>query len=183
MITNIFGTIQAFATKEGVEVPDKGLGLNFGQLIFYVLCFVLAMVVLNKYLFIPIGKILDEREKKLASSLDMVDELETKIANADNQAKSIISQAAAQSRQIIEDAKAEVEPTKVKVLQEAEDSKQEIIKGAHMESDKIISSAKSSAQTEVSGIVRGVITKATSNLEISESTQKEILANIVNHKL
>jgi F-type H+-transporting ATPase subunit b len=183
MISNIFGSITAFATGEEKEVVNKGLGLDVGQLIFYVVCFVLAMVVLNKFLFGPIGKILDEREKKLEKSLDMIEELETKIANADNQAKTIISQAAAQSRQIIEDAKTEVEPTKVKVLQEAEDTKQEIISGAHTESSKIIASARSSAQTEVSGIVRGVITKATSNLEISESTQKEILANIVNHKL
>jgi F-type H+-transporting ATPase subunit b len=188
MLLNILNSIQVNAAEKAVETTNKAteklpLGIDFVQILFYMLCFVIAMVVLQKYLFLPLVKILDEREAKVAETLDKADELELKIANADNQAKSIIAEAHANARQIIEDAKIDIEPTKAKYLSDAENQRTEIIANANREADKIVSTATATAEKQVLSLVQKTIQKATNNLSISGSAQNEILGSIVNLKI
>lgn len=185
---NLFNTVAVLAetqnqNAESLSETGFPLGIDIVQIAFYMVCFVIAMVVLQKYLFIPLVKILDQREAKLAASLDLVDELELKIAEADNKAKSIIAQAHANGRQILEDAKSEVEPLKSQYLREAEEQKMQIIANAKREAHKIISTATANAENEVLALAQKTIQKATANLAISGAAQNEILGSIINLKI
>ena len=171
------------ATPEVVESTRSGLGLNPMDIAFYLLCFVVAMVILNNVLFKPLLKILEERESRINASFDEMEAMETKIANADNQSKSIIAKAHSDARSIIEDAKAQVEPVKAQVIADAEVQAHEIVSSANIDADKIISNAKANADKEVAGLVQKIIQKATSNLHISGPAQNEILGSIINTKL
>jgi ATP synthase F0 subunit b len=168
-------TITASAAKE-VVTESKGLGLDGIAIAFYLLCFVIAMVVLNKFLFAPLMKILDERETRIQTAFDQVEEVEGKIANCENQAKSILAAAHSQARQIVDEAKGSVDAEKQKVIADANEN-------ANSESQKIISTAKSDARNEVLALVQKTIQKATANLSISQNAQNEILVNIINTKI
>ena len=165
------------------EVATKGLGIEPIQIAFYLLCFVIAMLVLNNVLFKPLTKILDEREIRIDKALDEVEEIESRLANIDNQAKTITETAKVEARQIIEDAISSVEPVKKQVIADAEHTKHDILSSANTQADKIVATANAQAEKEVMTIVHKAIQKATANITVSESAQKEILAGIVNNKL
>jgi F-type H+-transporting ATPase subunit b len=174
-------TAEAVNTVE--EAGRSGLGLNLVDIAFYLLCFVIAMLVLNNVLFKPLTKLLDERAARIDADYDKMEEMEAKITNADNQAKSILAQAYADGRAITEEAKNQVEPTKAQILAEAEMHKAEMLTKANQEADKIVSNSRATAEKEILVLVQKTIQKATSNLKISGSAQNEILGSIVNSKL
>jgi F-type H+-transporting ATPase subunit b len=186
----IFKTVAASAANNAANVENKlidsghqGLGLNLFDVGFYLVCFLIAMLVLNQYLFKPLNKIIDERQARIEKALDEAELIEAKLNGINDQAKVITDQAKADARQIIEDAKAEVDPTKQKVLSDAEYQKTQIIASASEQGDKIIATANATAQKEVMNIVQKAIQKATSNLSISGSAQNEIMGSIINSKL
>ncbi len=161
----------------------QGLGINLFDLGFYLVCFFIAMVVLNAYLFKPLNKIIDERQARIEKALDEAELIEAKLNTINDQSKVIIDQAKADARQIIEDAKAEIDPTKQKVLADADYQKTQILSAATTQGEKIIFTANMTAQKEVMNMVQKAIQKATSNLSISGSAQNEIMGSIINSKL
>jgi F-type H+-transporting ATPase subunit b len=182
----IFQTIIAKAegaTHGATEVVDKGLGLNGYSIAFYLICFVIAMLILNKALFVPLGKILDDRAARINKALDEAEEIESRLANIDNQAKAIVDTAKLEARQILDEAKSSVEPVKKQVIADAENSKHDIIHNAHTEADKIVATANAQAEKEVMTIVHKAIQKASHNISVPENAQKEILASLVNSKI
>jgi F-type H+-transporting ATPase subunit b len=190
----IFQTITAFANPETgskmeaathglVESGHQGLAINAFDIGFYLVCFLIAMLVLNKFLFKPLNKIIDERQARIEKALDEAELIEAKLNGINDQAKVITDQAKAEARQIIEDAKAEMDPAKAKVIADAESQKANIIASATEQGDKIVASANATAQKEVMNIVQMAIKKATSNLNISGSAQNEIMGSIINTKL
>jgi F-type H+-transporting ATPase subunit b len=185
----IFQTITAFAAKETgqsselVTIGHTGLGINLVDIGFYLVCFLIAMVVLNNYLFKPLNKIIDERQVRIEKALDEAEMIEAKLNSINDQAKVITDKAKTEARQIIEDAKTEIEPTKQRVLADAEYQKSQIIAAATGQGEKIITNANAQAQKEVMNIVQKAIQKATSNLSISGPAQNEIMGSIINSKL
>lgn len=184
----IFQTITAYAEakvagNELITSGHQGLGINLFDLGFYLVCFLIAMVVLNNFLFKPLNKIIDERQARVEKALDEAELIEAKLNSINDQAKVITDQAKADARQIIEDAKAEVDPTKQKVIADAEYQKTQILASASQQGDKIIATANATAQKEVMNIVQKAIQKATSNLSISGAAQNEIMGSIINSKL
>jgi F-type H+-transporting ATPase subunit b len=166
------------AAKE--SLPETGiLGLDIGQTIFYIICFVATMVVLNKVLFSKIAKILDDRQALLEKTAAEHDELTEKLANINSQAKQITDEAKASARKIIDDAKLEAEPAKNKVLSEAQEIAQGIVTSANNESTKIIAGAKSNAESEAGKIVVEAIKKSASNLQLSPELQSQISSQII----
>jgi ATP synthase F0 subunit b len=178
----IFNSLAVHAAEQ-TEGGRTGLGLNLIDIGFYLICFVIAMVILNNFLFKPLAKILDERAKRIDSDFDKMEEMETKITNAENQAKSILAQAYSDSRGIIEEAKSQVESVKSQIILDAENQRDEIIQKANKEGEKIIINSKLTAEKDILVLVQKTIQKATSNLKISGSAQNEILGSIINTKL
>ncbi len=174
---------QTLITQAAGDSANKGLGIDPIQIAFYLLCFVIAMLVLDKALFKPLSKLLDEREIRIDKALDEAEEIESRLANIDNQAKTITDTAKVEARQIVEDAISSVEPVKKQVIADAEHSKHDILAGANVQADKIVATANAQAEKEVMTIVHKAIQKATANITLSENAQKEILAGIVNNKL
>lgn len=66
------------ATEQVIESSRSGLGLNMADIAFYLICFVVAMVVLNNVLFKPLLKILNEREARINASFDEMEAMEAK---------------------------------------------------------------------------------------------------------
>jgi F-type H+-transporting ATPase subunit b len=190
----IFQTISALAatgssdkkvsgSSDLISIGHTGLGINPLDIVFYLVCFLVAMAVLNTYLFKPLNKIIDERQARVEKALDEAELIEAKLNSINDQAKVITDQAKSEARQILEDAKVQIGPTKQKVIADAEYQKSQIIAAATDQGDKIIATANSTAQNEVMNIVQKAIQKATSNISISGSAQNEILGSIINSKL
>jgi len=123
------------------------------SLIIVILNFVLLLIVLNKILYKPIKKFLDERQKKIASDLDdakasrvqaekLVEEKSDELkqsteeirkmksaatSDAEGKAMDIINNAKEQEKRILQDTEDQLETEKVKVMGEIEDELAEMV--------------------------------------------------------
>ncbi len=191
---NIFDSITAFASSENTrvgsttskimektaEASNKGLGIDPLQIVFYIICFVIAMVVLNKFLFSAIIKILDERKARVDKALDETDELESKMLDINNQAKKITDDAKSEARVIVENAKKDAEPAKAQVLAEADTARTEILTIANNDAKKILDNARATAESEGVAVVQKILSKSVSNMKLSETSSQTILSEIIN---
>jgi F-type H+-transporting ATPase subunit b len=167
---------ETVATAEG----GKGLGIDLFQIVFYILCFIIAMVVLQKFLFSAIIKILDERQARIDRVLDEHDELEAKLNDINNEAKKITDVAKVEARTIIENAKKDVEPARLKIMSEADATRVEILATASNDAKKILDNARATAESEGVAVVQKILTKSVSNMKLTESSSQAILSEIIN---
>ena len=160
--------------------PNLGLGIQYYQIVFYIICFLVAMVVLNKFLFKPLGRILDKRHAKVEATLQENDDLVAKLAGINAEALKITDAAKAEGRTIVEKAREEAQPEYDKVLAQANADKETILEAAQSEAQKTINSAKSEAETQAMGIVSKVLKKSVSNLSVSQKLQEDLTNEILN---
>lgn len=103
------------------------LSPSFGLIFWMVVIFLLTLIILRKYAWKPILKMLDEREKGIADSIETADRI-----------KAEMSQMKSEHEEMLKEAKAE----RSRILKEAKEAK-----------DQIINEAKNQAKTEAKKIV------------------------------
>ncbi len=179
-VVNGSGKVSEQAMVKATEASSKGLGIDPFQIGFYIICFLIAMVVLNKFLFSAIIKILDERKARVDKALDETDELESKMQDINNQAQQITDNAKAEARSIIENAKKDAEPAKAQVLAEADQARTDILATASNDAKKILDNARATAESEGVAVVQKILTKSVSNMKLSDASSQSILSEIIN---
>lgn len=80
-------------------------GINFYSLIAQIVNFLLLLFILNKILFKPLLKVLDERKRKIAVSLEEAEQISKELANAEKTSKELIEKANLKSDQLILEAR------------------------------------------------------------------------------
>lgn len=161
----------------------SGLGIKLEQIVFYIICFVITMLILDRFLFRSVVKILNDREDGIRRALDEKDEIEHKLAEVDQQVKNILSQAQEESRTIVKEARDNAEPEKQKVIESAHLEAQNIVSQSHRQADEIVTNARQQSESEAVSLVRGVLTKAMANIRIGAEEQQKVLENIITRKL
>lgn len=92
--------------------------------------FLILLVLLNKFLYKPILKLLDERRQKIAESIQNAEKIslelqkieeskDKKLSNAISEAQKIIEDAKTQSQQLISQAKLDAEKTVESIIENA----------------------------------------------------------------
>src|SRR5438128_9965444 len=109
----------------------EGLGINAGQIVFYLVSFLLAMFILDRFVFRKVAKILSEREASISNALKERDEINQTLQKIEEKKETVIQEAKAQARSIYEKAVESVDP-----------QKEQLLKAAEAEADKIIASAQ-----------------------------------------
>lgn len=157
------------------------LGLNWIGIIFYIISFLIALYVLNKFVFSQIAIIMNERERTLKDALIERDQIHIKLQEVNLEAQAIISEAKVEARNIINSARDGMEPQKRRVLEQAEDERTQIIFKAQNESREIIETAQAEAKSEAVTVVEAVIQKSLANLKIDNAAANTLLAKIINN--
>jgi F-type H+-transporting ATPase subunit b len=110
---------------------------DFGLLFWMVLSFSILLIILKKFAWKPILKMLQDREDEISKSLE-----------AANQAKATMEKLNAENEEILKQARAEREA----ILREAKTAKDKIVSeaqgAAKIEADRIISAARSEIAAE-----------------------------------
>jgi F-type H+-transporting ATPase subunit b len=110
---------------------------DFGLLFWMVLSFSILLIILKKFAWKPILKMLQDREDEISKSLE-----------AANQAKATMEKLNAENEEILKQARAEREA----ILREAKAAKDKIVSeaqgAAKIEADRIISAARSEIAAE-----------------------------------
>ena len=99
------------------------LGINLKIFLAQLLNFTVVLLVLWKWAYTPIVKLLDERSRKVSESLDQAKNVEERVVILEKEQKEVIKQAKLEAEAIIEEARGGAEQQKIAMLATA---KQEV---------------------------------------------------------
>src|SRR5262249_7009143 len=97
---NLGADLSQIATETAAK-----FGLDWPHFIAQCLSFLIVCGALYKFAYKPVLQVLEERRQKIAQSLADADKMKQELANAQNQAESILNQANAQGAKLIEEVR------------------------------------------------------------------------------
>jgi len=155
--------------------------LDPGLFIWTITTFLVLLVLLAKFAWKPLLKMLAEREKMIRDSLENAEKARTDLEKINQESEKIISQARSASQSILAEGKAAANKLKDETLAQARDSSRQILEDAekqiNMERDKAISEIKSEVADISISIAEKLIGKNLSqedNQELIEATLKKV---------
>lgn len=98
---------------------DK-LGIEPTQLLMQVVNFTIIAVVLTKFLYKPILKILDERKKKIEDGLRYTEQVKAELEKTEKKRKEILAEAREEANSILEEAKVIGRKLEGEIIQKAQ---------------------------------------------------------------
>lgn len=113
-------------------------GINPLLLAAQVVNFLILLWILNKLLYKPILRVLEERKKKIEGSLKNAEEIEIKLQKASEDAEKILEKAFIESEKIIAQSK----QMEIQITDESRKTAQEIITGAQKEAEEVINAER-----------------------------------------
>ena len=130
-----------FAATGGIGdiAVETGKQFGFDKVLFFsqLASFVLVAILLQKFAFKPILKLLDERRTRIEEGLKNAERMKVELANAQAKAQDILTQANSQANKLIEEARAAAAK-----VQEAETQK------AIQQAEQIIAKAREAAAAD-----------------------------------
>ena len=103
------------------------LGINGSSIIFQIINFIILYVILSKFLFKPIAKILEQRRQTIEGGLIKAHEIDVEKESWENKHRALIENAKKESYALITDAKKIIYEQKQKIIRETK-SEQEILR-------------------------------------------------------
>lgn len=140
---------EAAAYEGGVAV----LGVNFGALVLQIITYLIVFVILRKYAFGPIVKVLEERRTRINEGLKTASQMDK--------------------------AKVELEAHKEKILTEARREAAKIVADGKKESAEIIAAAEAKAQVKADQIVADARAKVADEVAVAQKSLSKQLAGLV----
>lgn len=133
------------ATEAAKESGVAVLGLNAGALILQIATYVIVFVILKKYAFGPIIKILEDRRVKIEGGLKMADKMERAKQELDEHKEKVLAEARREAAKIVADSKQE----SAQIIAAAE------VK-AQAKADQIVADAKARVADDVAEAQKGL---------------------------
>lgn len=166
-----------------MELIDK-LGIDWRILVAQIVNFFLLLLILYKLLYKPILNVLEKRRLRVKESVEKAKEIEEKLTKTDLVIKEKRETARKEIVKLVEEAKREAleekELIKKETQLEVEKTKNKLKEELKTEKDNLINEA----QAEIKDLVI-MLSKKLIKKEITDSRQKEIvaeIANVINNK-
>lgn len=141
-----------------MELLNK-LGIDWRLLIAQLINFCLVLLVLYKFLYKPLLKILAERESKIKNSLTQVDQIEKRLKETEKEAEGFILSAKKQAQEILAETEKLALERRTEQLAKTKQETEKIIQDAKVtiqhEKETMIQSAKD----ELAGLVASLTEK------------------------
>lgn len=124
--------IAAEAAAEVVHVAEATgglgtLGINLKIFIAQLINFTVVLLVLWKWAYGPIVKILDERQEKIAKGVKQAEDVERRVNELESEHKTMIAEAKAEGTKILEEARSSAEDRKKQLLDKAKAEVQGVV--------------------------------------------------------
>ncbi len=140
---------------------------DFGLLFWTALVFICLLFVLTKFIWKPILSAVNEREQKIAESLELAEKTKEEMKALQAANENLLKEARAERDAIVKDAK----ETATKMVEEAKQA-------AKTEADKLMASARQAIETEKGAAIAELKTQvAAFSLEIAEKVVRGELSS------
>lgn len=170
----------AAANPAGGEFAN-GFGFNTNIILAQVINFLIVAFLLYQFAIKPIGKTLDERQKKIADGLQYAEEMKVQLAEAERERAEKIRQAAEDAQKILMEAREQSKEMIEKKTQEAAAQAEAMMRKAseatEMDRQKMLSEVRQEVARLVVVTSSKVLSRDLSDTEkqtFSESATKEL---------
>lgn len=136
--------------------------------------FLILLAVLYKFLYRPVLRILDEREARIARSLEQADEMETRMRQVEADREKAILEARRTAGDILDHARSQGEELRVRLLEQAKHDAARVVEEGRRE----LETHKATALKEVRSEIATLVTAATEHV-LGEVMDHEIDSRIV----
>ena len=156
----------------------EALGFHWPSLIAYLLNFTILLIVLTKFAYKPILKILDERSSNIKDSLELADKVREESAQQQAQLDDQLVEARKQGQAIIEDARSAAEKLSDQEREKSKKEAEEFLVKAKND----IESERNYAIDELRSNCGGLPVSAAEQIiqrSLDENTHKDIIDNVL----
>lgn len=163
----------AEAVQEVAQVTEATgglgtLGINLKIFIAQLINFTVVLLVLWKWAYRPIVKLLEERQEKVAKSVKQADEIEKRVQELEVEQKEVIATAKSEAHKILEEAR-----------MSAEDRKKTLLDSAKSEVQGVVIQGKAQLQAEKEQMIRDARTEIAT---IAVEAARKILSESIDEK-
>ena len=156
----------------------EALGFHWPSLIAYLLNFTILLIVLTKFAYKPILKILDERSSNIKDSLELADKVREESAQQQAQLDDQLVEARKQGQAIIEDARSAAEKLSDQEREKSKKEAEEFLVKAKNDIER----ERNSAMDELRSNFGGLAVSAAEQIiqrSLDENTHKDIIDNVL----
>ncbi|TSC85873.1 MAG: F-type H+-transporting ATPase subunit b [Parcubacteria group bacterium Gr01-1014_8] len=112
-------------------------GINWKLLLIQAFNFGILLLVLWKYLYTPVLRIIDERRQKMAEGVKNAEEAEKKLASAESEGKDIVSNASREAEGMVVAARTRAGEKEDEIIKEAESRADVILREAAARAEEV----------------------------------------------
>ena len=175
------------ASNEGIagmaQETAQTFGINWSLFISQSISFIIVCILLYKFAYNPILKVLDQRRQRIAESLENAEKIKKELAETEQARKEILSKANTQATGLIDEARKSASELLDKESQKAVKQAEEIIakarQAAEADRDRMMDELKKEIGrlvVETTGKVTGKILSVEDQKRLVDETNKEIAA-------
>jgi len=144
------------------------LGINLKIFIAQLINFVVVLLVLWKWVYQPLVKLLDDRASRIEKSMKQTQEIEERLAKSEKEQKHILVQARGEAASVLEQARTD-----------AENRKKELIDCAKQEVQRVVTQGKEQLKAEKVTMIKEAKSEI---VEIAIAAAEKILKESVDQK-
>lgn len=115
-----------------MEALDS-LGINLGAVIWHAINFVILLLILRRFLYRPVLRMLDERSTRIRESLEQAERLRQETARLEEQSRGILDEAKQEGARLLAQANQNAERILATARQEAREEQERLIQRAREE--------------------------------------------------
>jgi F-type H+-transporting ATPase subunit b len=124
-------------------------GLDWRLLLVQAINFGLLLVVLWRFLYRPVLRILDERRDKIAESVQKAEAADRRLADADSESKGIVASASKDAEQIVAGARNRAEEQAAEIAKQAQERANQVMADASARAEEARRSALAAGEKEI----------------------------------
>lgn len=162
-------------TAEAVEATGGlgMLGINLKIFIAQLINFVIVLLVLWRWVYTPLVRLLDQRSARIEQSMKQADEIEKRMKEVEEDQKRIVNQAKVEAAAILDVAR-----------MDSERRKKELLEAAKTEVQRVVTQGKEQLQMEKTNMIREAKSELI-EIAIAAATKvlKESVSEKTSHKL
>jgi F-type H+-transporting ATPase subunit b len=151
----------------------EALGIDLKLLIAQIVNFLILFILLSKFLYKPIVRMLDDRQKKIEKGLSDSEAAENQLNNANSEAEKIKDKAFAEADKIIKAAKSDYDSKAIAIIKKANEQADKIVARANEEAGLAKERALKEAKKELSNVVVMALDKIV-NSEMDAPTKEKL---------
>ena len=156
----------------------EALGFHWPSLIAYLLNFTILLIVLTKFAYKPILKILDERSSNIKDSLELADKVREESAQQQAQLDDQLVEARKQGQSIIEDARSAAEKLSDQEREKSKKEAEEFLVKAKNDIEREWDSAMDELRSNFGGLAVSAAEQIIQR-SLDENTHKDIIDNVL----